>query len=76
MRASVKSVMDKPAAHSDARLGQSQFCVLHSSKKQKHNLPDVHSQSRGALRVNVSLLISALLPLMWTRKGDKLVISC
>lgn len=48
---SVKSMMDKPAAHSDARLGQSQFYVLHSSKKQKHNLhnlPDVHSQSRGA----------------------------
>lgn len=32
----MKSMMDKPAAHS----GQSQFYVLHSSKKQKHKLPD------------------------------------
>lgn len=45
-RTPVKSTMDKPAAHSDARLGQSQFYVPHSSKKQKHNLPDC-TQSRG-----------------------------
>lgn len=51
--------MDKPAAHSDARLGQSQFYVLHSSKKQKHKFPDVRSE-RGNSLIQAAALLARL----------------